>query len=341
MTGAAAAPRASVIAGLGAWLPPHQVTNADLAARLDTSDEWIRSRTGISTRHRVDRGVSTGDLAVAAGELALKAAGGGADAVVLGTTTPDRLCPATAPEVAFRLGLADAAAFDVSAVCTSFVYGLGVSVGLIAAGIARQVLLIGADTFSAILDPQDRTTAAIFGDAAGAVVLRAGDPDEPGAVSAPLLGSDGGQSDLIQIPAGGARSRVTGAAAPPGDHYFRMNGADTYRHAVERTTAVARCALEQAGWTAGSVDRFAAHQANARIVGAVADRLGIPAGERRLMNIERVGNTAAASLPLLLAESAASGRLLPGHRTLIAAFGGGLTWGAATVSWPDVPALLG
>ncbi|MDH6135462.1 3-oxoacyl-[acyl-carrier-protein] synthase-3 [Kitasatospora sp. MAA4] len=342
MTDTASGRRASVIAGLGAWLPPQQVTNDDLAAYLDTSDEWIRSRTGISTRYRVDPGTSTGDLAVAAGELALKAAGGiGVDAVVLGTTTPDRLCPATAPEVASRLGLVDVPAFDISAVCTSFLYGLGASVGLIAAGMAERVLLIGAETFTSILDPRDRTTAAIFGDGAAAVVLRAGDPQEPGAIGPLLLGSDGTQSDLIQIPAGGARTRNSTVPPPPEDHFFRMNGSDTYRHAVERTTAVARTALERAGWLPEQVDRFAAHQANARIVNAVADRLGIPAGERRLANIDRVGNTAAASVPLLLAESVASGRLRPGDRTLIAAFGGGVTWGATTVVWPDVPALLG
>ena len=336
------APRrgAAVIAGLGAFLPPNTVTNKDLAAYLDTTDEWIRTRTGIATRHRVDPGTSTGDLAVGAGALALKAAGGaGVDAVVLGTTTPDRLCPATAPEVASRLGLTDVAAFDVNAVCSGFMYGLGTAAGLIAAGIARRVLLIGAETFTSILDPQDRTTAAIFGDGAGAVVLRAGDPEEPGAVGPLLLGSDGNCSDLIRIPAGGSRQRSSGTTAPPEDHYFRMEGGDTYRHAVERTTAVAGAALEQAGWSVGQVDRFADHQANARIVGAVADRLGIEPGERRLANIDRVGNTAAASLPLLLAESVADGSLRPGHRTLLAAFGGGLTWGATTVVWPDAPAL--
>ncbi|MET9595084.1 beta-ketoacyl-ACP synthase III [Streptomyces sp. NPDC006516] len=331
---------AAVISGLGACVPPRAVTNDELATYLDTSDEWIRRRTGIGTRHRVDPGTSTGDLAVTAAELALKAAGvTDADAVVLGTTTPDRLCPATAPEVATRLGLTGVAAFDVSAVCTSFLYGLGTAAGMIAAGMAQRVLVIGAETFTSILDPADRSTVPIFGDGAGAVVLRAGDPDEPGAVGRVLLGSDGGQSDLIQVPAGGSRQRASGAVAPLSDHYFRMNGSDTYRHAVERTTAVAREALDLAGWDPAEVDRFAAHQANARIIGAVADRLGIPAGAHRLSNIDRVGNTAAASVPLLLTESAAAGLLSPGDRTLIAAFGGGVTWGATTVVWPDVPAL--
>lgn len=332
---------AAVIAGLGAWLPPHVVTNDDLAARLDTSDEWIRTRTGISARRRVEPGVSTGDLATEAGRLAIRACGDSRiDAVVLGTTTPDLRCPATAPQVASRLGLTGAAAFDVSAVCTSFVYGLGAAVGLISAGIARRVLLIGAEAFSTILDPADRITAAIFGDGAGAVVLRAGDPAEPGAIGPVVLGSDGEHSDLIMIPAGGARQRSAGTEATPADHYFRMNGPDTYRHAVERTEQTARTALDLAGWHPDQVDRFAAHQANARIVASVADRLGIPAGKRRLANIDRVGNTAAASVPILLAQSAASGALRAGHRTLIAAFGGGLTWGASTVVWPHTPALV-
>lgn len=334
-------PPAGVISGLGGWLPPHVVTNDDLTAHLDTSDTWIRERTGIAARRRASPGTATGDLAVAAGELALKAAGGApVDAVIVGTTTPDRPCPGTAPEVAARLGLTGVAAFDVAAVCTSFLYGLATASGLIAAGTAGSVLVIGAETYSTILDPGDRTTAVIFGDGAGAMVLRAGSPAEPGAVGPVLLGSDGGHSDLIQIPAGGSRQRSTGAA-PPEDHYFRMNGSDTYRHAVERTTAVARAALQRRGWSTDQVDRFAAHQANARIVDAVSDRLGIPAGHRRLGNIERVGNTAAASIPLLLAESAAAGRLRPGDRTLLAAFGGGLTWAATTVLWPDVPALTG
>jgi 3-oxoacyl-[acyl-carrier-protein] synthase III len=332
---------AAVIAGLGAWLPPRVVTNDELAAYLDTTDEWIRSRTGIAARRRVDPGVSTGDLATEAGRRALEASGDQqVDAVVLGTTTPDRRCPATAPEVASRLGLTGAAAFDVSAVCTSFLYGLGVSAGLIAAGIARRVLLIGAEAFSTLLDPADRVTAAIFGDGAGAVVLRAGEPEEPGAIGPVVLGSDGENSDLIMIPAGGSRQRSAGTEAGPADHYFRMNGPDTYRHAVERTTAASRTALELAGWQPDEVDRFAAHQANARIVGSVADRLGIPAGKRRLANIERFGNTAAASVPILLAQATASGALRPGHRTLIAAFGGGLTWGASTVVWPHTASLV-
>jgi 3-oxoacyl-[acyl-carrier-protein] synthase III len=329
---------AAVLAGLGAWLPPLDVGNAEIAGRLGTDDAWIRSRTGIARRRRAAPGTSTGDLAVEAGRLALKASGeASADALVLATTTPDRPCPATAPETAARLGLTGIAAFDISAVCTGFLYGLAVAAGLIAAGTAERVLLIGAETYSTILDPEDRDTAVIFGDAAGAAVLRAGDPAEPGALGPVVLGSDGGRADLISIPAGGSRQRSSGRPPGPRDHLFQMAGRDTYRHAVERMTAAAEQAVALAGWRAADVDRFAAHQANARITAAVGQRLGVPA-ERRLSDIERLGNTAAASIPVLLAESVADGSLQPGHRTLLAAFGGGLTWGATTLVWPTAVA---
>ncbi|HEY3608751.1 MAG TPA: beta-ketoacyl-ACP synthase III [Pseudonocardiaceae bacterium] len=329
--------RHAVLCGAGAWLPPQLVTNEDLAAYLDTSDEWITSRTGIHARHRVSPGMATGDLATEAGALALKSAGAAeVDAVVLATTTPDRLCPATAPEVAARLGLTGVAAWDVSAVCSGFLYGLASAAGLIAGGGADRVLLIGAEAFSTIIDPNDRTTAVIFADGAGAVVLRAGRADEPGAIGPCVLGSDGGNADLIQIPAGGARRRSTVDA----DRYFTMRGGEVYRHAVERITDCSLRALARTGWRVADVDRFVPHQANIRICAAVAERLGVPA-EKQVSNIDRVGNTAAASIPLLLAQAAADGRLLAGDRVLTAGFGGGLTWGAATLTWPDITAFAG
>ncbi|MFF5360243.1 beta-ketoacyl-ACP synthase III [Streptomyces scabiei] len=326
-------PRAAVLTGLGSWLPPDTVTNADLEATLDTSDAWIRSRTGIATRRRVSPGVSTSDLAVEAGLKALKSSGsGGADAVVLATTTPDELCPATAPDVASRLGLAGVAAFDVSAVCAGFVYGLATAAGLVATGVADRVLLIGAEAFSTLIDPGDRSTAAIFGDGAGAVVLRAGDPDEPGAIISLVLGSDGGGNDLLNVPAGGARRRV-----PTEEHsrYLRMQGREIFRFAVRHMAAACATAAEQAGWQLSDIDRLVAHQANARISNALGDALGVPP-EGRASNIERVGNTASASVPLLLDEDNASGALSEGQRVMITAFGGGLAWGAATLVWPSL-----
>lgn len=328
--------RAAVLCGIGSYVPPDEVTNEDLARRLDTSDDWIRSRTGIARRRVVAPGTATSDLAVEAGLRALKSAEDGrAGAVVLATTTPDQPCPATAPQVAARLGLGEVPAFDVAAVCSGFLYGLASSAGLIAAGVTDRVLLIAADAFTTIINPEDRSTAVIFADGAGAVLLRAGSPEEPGAVGPLVLGSDGGLSHLIEVPAGGSRQRSSGREPTREDRFFRMVGRDTYRHAVERMTATSTEAAERAGWRPCDVDRFAAHQANARILEAVSERLGIP-GERRLSNIARVGNTGAASLPLLLAESVAEGRLTAGHRLLLTAFGGGLSWGATTLIWPEV-----
>lgn len=269
---------AAVICGIGGYVPPGVVTNQDLTSRLDTTDKWIRSRTGIASRHVISPGTATSDLAVEAGGLALASAGGEPpDAVVLATTTPDRPCPATAPEVAARLGLDGAAAFDVAAVCSGFLYGLATASGLIVSGTVRRVLLIGADAFTTIVDPADRGTAVIFADGAGAVVLRSGDATEPGAVGPLVLGSDGRLSDLIEVPAGGSRQRSSGRPPAPGEEYFRMRGRETYRHAVERMSAASRTALETAGWEIGDVDRFAAHQANGRILTAVAEELGVPA----------------------------------------------------------------
>ncbi|MFF9145949.1 beta-ketoacyl-ACP synthase III [Streptomyces sp. NPDC014861] len=335
----AVAGRAAVVAGIGSYVPPDVVTNEELTRRLDTTDEWIRSRTGIATRHVVSPGTATSDLAVEAGLRALKSAGSDeVGAVVLATTTPDHSCPATAPAVAARLGLTGVPAFDVAAVCTGFLYGLASASGLIAAGIADRVLLVAADAFTTIIDPGDRTTAVIFADGAGAVVLRAGEPGEPGAVGPLVLGSDGTRADLIEVPAGGSRQRSSGRPAAPEEHYFRMRGRDTYRHAVERMTATSVEAVERRGWTLDGVDRFAAHQANARILAAVADRLEIP-DERRLSNIEHVGNTGGASLPLLLSQAAQDGRLTAGQKVLLTAFGGGLAWGATTLHWPDLDPL--
>ena len=318
---------AAVICGAGYWLPPLVVTNAEICARLETTDEWILSRTGISTRRIAAPGVATSDLAVEAGTRALKSAGSGAvQALVLATTTPDRPCPATAPEVAARLGLTGIAALDVSAVCSGFLYALATAAGFVATGVADRVLVIGAETFSTLLDPLDRATVPIFGDGAGAVVLRRGSAAEPGAIGRVVLGSDGDLRDLITVETGASRQQ---------SGYFRMRGREVFRHAVERMSGCVRTAADAAGWGLADVDRVVAHQANARITAAVAARLGIPE-DRWAQNILEVGNTAAASVPVLLAQAAASGFLTAGHRVVLTAFGGGLTWGAATVVWPEL-----
>ncbi|MCF6521800.1 beta-ketoacyl-ACP synthase III [Streptomyces sp. JJ36] len=333
---ASAHPPAPVLCGLGTWLPPHVVTNDDLSRELDTSDEWIRSRTGIGRRHVADPGTATSDLAVEAGRRALKSAGlDAADTVVVATTTPDRPCPATAPLVASELGLGTVPAFDVGAVCTGFLYALATAAGFLAAGSAGTVLVIGADTYSSILDPADRSTRAIFGDGAGAVVLRAGDPDEPGALGRVELGSDGRGCDLITVPSGGSRDPIRAETADRADPFFRMEGKKVFRNAVERMAESSQTAAERLGWGVGDVDLLVAHQANIRIMHAVADRLCLPRS-RCHVHLDRVGNTAAASIPLALADAAATGRLQPGDRIVTTAFGGGLTWGAAALRWPDV-----
>ncbi|RMB84842.1 beta-ketoacyl-ACP synthase III [Streptomyces shenzhenensis] len=327
---------AAVLCGLAGWVPPRVVTNDELAERLDTDDAWIRTRTGIRRRHVAEPGQATSDLAVAAGRLALRSAGtDSVDAVIVTTTTPDRPCPATAPVVATRLGLAGAAAFDVGAVCTGFVYGLATAAGLIASGVARRVLLIGADTYSTIVDPLDRTNAIIFGDGAGAVVLRAGHADEPGAVGHFDLGSDGAHEELITVAAGGSRQRATGGEPTHAERHFAMRGKEVYRHAVTRMAASARTALSEAGWKTDDVDHFVPHQANLRILHSVADDLDLPR-ERCVANIDAVGNTGAASIPLALADAVARQRIRAGERLLLTAFGGGLTWGSCLLTWPEL-----
>jgi 3-oxoacyl-[acyl-carrier-protein] synthase-3 len=328
--------RAAVIAGIGSFLPSRAVSNAELAERLDSSDEWIRSRTGIGRRYFAEPGTTTSDLATGAAERALKSAGQtSVDCVVLATTTPDRRCPATAPLVATRLGMSGIAAFDVSAVCTGFLYGLATGAGLIATGGAERVLVIGAEIFSSILDPTDRTTSVIFGDGAGAVVLRRGDAAEPGAVGPIDLGSDGDGRDLITVRGGGTEQRLAGTEPDPRHEYFEMAGKEVFWRAVQRMRASSAAVLDRAGWTPADVDRMVCHQANARILASLADALGIDR-DRAISDIAEVGNTAGASIPLAMDRALTAGRLRPGHRLLLTAFGGGLTWGATVLTWPDI-----
>ena len=303
---------------------------------LDTSDEWIRRKTGVVRRHVAARGMATSELAVEAGQRALKSAGlDMVDTLVLATTTPDRPCPATAPEVAARLGLGTIAAFDVAAVCSGFIYALANGAGLIAARIADRVLVIGADVFSAILNPGDRTTRAIFGDGAGAVVLRAGNVHDVGAIGPFTLGSDGGGSDLITVRAGGSRMPYGVDDSSKSDQYFVMQGQSVYRQAVEKMAQSTTHVLELAEWSVSMVDWLVCHQANRRILNSVAARIGISV-ERCLSNIDEVGNTAAASIPLALAHGVECEALRPGDRVALTAFGGGLTWGSTLLRWPEI-----
>ncbi|MEV5448339.1 beta-ketoacyl-ACP synthase III [Streptomyces sp. NPDC052535] len=330
--------RASVVAGIGSCLPSRCVTNAELERTMDTSDAWIRARTGIAQRYVAEDGTHTSDLAVGAAERALKSARltpDAIDAVIVATTTPDRPCPATAPTVAARLGAGPITAFDVAAVCSGFLYGLAAGSGLIASGAAERVLVIGAETFSRILNPEDRSTSVIFGDGAGAVVLRAGEADETGALGPLRLGSDGTGVDLITVPAGGPPRPGETAPADSADRYFTMEGKRVFWLAVQRMGECAASVLDRAGWRLEDVDWLVSHQANHRITARLADEIGIPR-QRSVGNIAEVGNTAAASIPLALDHAHAQGTIRPGDRILLTAFGGGLTWGAAALTWPAI-----
>ncbi|MEU1055497.1 beta-ketoacyl-ACP synthase 3 [Streptomyces sp. NPDC005876] len=326
---------AAVLCGLGSWLPPAVVPNGELAERLGVTDAWIYQRSGVRSRRRADDGTATVAMAAEAGARALKSQGHGqVDAVLLATATPDRVTPPCAPEVAARLGLTGAAAVDLSAACSGFVYGLSIAAGCIAARTFERVLVIGAETMSAVVDPEDAVTAPIFGDGAAAAVVRAGDPGEPGALGPFVLGSDGGGAELIHIPRGGSRTRYRYTAEEPHAH-VRMDGREVFRRALEHLDGALTRAVEKAGWTPAEVDRFAVHQANARISRSLAVRMNVPE-ERWLSNIAHVGNTSAASVPMLLDHAVRDGALAAGERVAVAAFGAGLTWGATTLVWPEL-----
>ena len=323
---------AAILEGLGTAVPPRVVTNDDLALVMDTSDEWIRTRTGIHQRHVATMDTVTSDLAIEAGAAALKSAGtSDVDAVIVATTTPDRLCPGTAPTVAAGLGLSGVGAFDVAAVCSGFVYALATGAGLIAAGITQRVLVIGAETINRFTDPDDRSTSVIFGDGAGAVVLRSGHADELGAVGPFDLGSEGEGADLIKVPIGGSRQPSSRPVERSGDHFLSMEGREVYRRSIPAMVESSRKVLVKGGWRVEDVDRLVGHQANIRILDAVARGLGIPE-ERCAINIDKYGNTAAATIPLALADAG----LRPGDKVLLTAFGGGLTWGSALLVWPEL-----
>ncbi len=319
------------IAGLGAHLPTRVVTNDDFARRLDTDDAWIRSRTGIRERRIAEPHEATSDLAIAAGAKAIADSGIDASqlgAVVVCTTTPDHPMPGTAPIVASGLGLAGVQAFDLQAACTGFVTGLEV-VGALVAASGVPALLVGADTLSRIVDPEDRATAVLFGDGAGAVVLA---PDRRAVLGPFESGSDGDLAAILRVEAGGSRLPATPELVAAGRHQITMQGGEVYRHAVERMAASSLAVLARAGLAVDEVDLVVGHQANARILDAVARRAGFDA-ERLHLTVGRHGNTSAASIPLALADARDTGRLHPGDVVLLTAFGAGLTWGSALLTW--------
>jgi 3-oxoacyl-[acyl-carrier-protein] synthase-3 len=315
--------RTAVLAGLGTCLPRQEVDNAALLARLDTSDSWIRERTGIAARRIAGADVSVCDLGHAAGENALKAAGlATVDAVVVATSTPDRPLPAVGPRIAGTLGLGAVPAFDLSAACSGFLYALTVSAGLMATGVADDILLVATEKYSDIVDPADRNTAVLFGDGAGAAVLRSGRRGDQGALLGVDWGSDGTGGDLIYVP-------------ERHDGYLSMAGKRVYLKAVEHMTGSTLRVLDRCGWATGEVDTLVPHQANKRIIQAVAQRLSLPES-KALCTLERTGNTAAASIPLALAQGQANGTLGPGDRVVLTAFGAGFAWASAGLVWPEI-----
>ena len=327
--------RRSLLVGQGAYLPARVVTNAELAASVDTSDEWIFKRTGIRQRHVAAEGEMTSDLALAAARRALDSAGvaaGDIDLIVLATTTPDDTFPATATKVQAGLGIHQGAAFDVQAVCAGFMYALAVADNFIKAGQAQRALVIGAETFTRLLDWNDRSTCVLFGDGAGAVVLEShqgdGGAGDFGILSTHLH-TDGRQRDILYVDGGPSSTRKVG--------YVRMNGKEVFRHAVGKLAAVMEEALAGHGLTPSAVDWLVPHQANQRIIEGLRTKLDLPA-ERVVSTVERHANTSAASVPLALTASVEAGGVKSGDLVMFEAIGGGLAWGAGLVRIGRPPA---
>ena len=324
--------RASVD-GWGIAVPERLLTNADFEERVDTSDAWIVERTGIRERHVAGPEDTTASLAVDAGTAAIKHAGITPDAVdllIVATATPEQPVPHTGAFVGEGLGLR-CGSFDLGAGCAGFVYTLVVGSSLLTAGGLDHVLIVGAETLSRIIDPDDRATCVLFGDGAAAAVLGRAADDGPGLLAWDL-GCDGSAAGLLAIRAGGSRMPATPETIAAREHYLKMAGQEVFRRAVRVVVDSARVTLERAGVSASDVAWFVPHQANIRIIDSAANRLGV-ARERTIVNIDRYGNTSAASIPLALAEAAEDGRLRDGDLVLMSGFGAGMTWGSALLRW--------
>jgi 3-oxoacyl-[acyl-carrier-protein] synthase III len=320
----------SHVIGCGSYLPATVLTNHDIAKRVDTSDEWIRARTGIHERHIAAPGEKTSDLAFEAVKAAMKDAGVGADEidlVVCATTTPDETFPSVATNIQARIGMTRGAAFDVQAVCSGFIYALAVADNFIRTGQAKTILLIGAECMTRLLDWTDRTTCVLFGDGAGAMVLRAGtgngDPSDRGVLNTKIF-SDGRLHDLLYVDGGPSSTQTTG--------HLRMQGKEVFRHAVTNIAAAIESSAAEAGVHVRDVDWFVPHQANQRILDGTARKLHI-SPSRVISTISHHGNTSAASVPLALCTAVADGRIKRGNLVLLEAMGGGLTWGAGLLRW--------
>ena len=320
----------AVVRGVGHYLPSRVVENSEFEDKVDTSDEWIRARTGIERRHFAAEGETTSDMGAAAGRAAIADAGMTAadiDAVIVATSTADLTFPSAATMVQAKLGISKGFAFDVQAVCAGFVFAMANANALILSGQAQRVLVIGAETFSRILDFTDRATCVLFGDGAGAVVVEAaegaGTPEDRG-ILATDLNSDGSYKDLLYVDGGVS---TTGTAG-----HLRMQGNQVFRHAVEKLAATAHTALDKAGLTSADVDWIVPHQANLRIIAATAQRMQVPM-ERVVVTVQDHGNTSAASIPLALSVGKARGQIKQGDLIVTEAIGGGLSWGSVVLRW--------
>lgn len=310
----------AVVAGCGVALPEERLTNADLERRVDTTDAWIVERTGIRERRVAGPDDTTASLAAAAAAAALKDADlttDDVDLLLVATTTPDQQVPATAARVQDVLGVR-CGALDVNAACAGFVYGLGTAAALVESGRAEHVLLVGAEVLTRVVDPDDRGTCILFGDGAGACVVSRAEGQGDAGVLSWDVGCDGSASSLLEVPVG--------------ERYLRMDGSEVFRRAVRVVVDSARKALEDADMAPEDVALFVPHQANVRIIHAAADRLGIPM-TRAVVNIDRYGNTSAASIPIALAEAKDEGRMADGDLVLLSGFGAGMTWASAVVRW--------
>ena len=320
------------IVGVGSYVPDKVVTNAELSKLVETSDEWIVERTGIKERHVADPGQAASDLALPASREALEQAGidpADLDLVVVATVTPDMFFPSTGSLLASELGAADAAAYDLSAGCTGFMYALAQGYGTVAGGLARNALVVGAEALSKIINWHDRATCVLFGDGAGAVVLG---PVPEGGFKGFELGSDGEGGKELSIPGGGSRNPASAETVAQEMHFLQMNGREVYKFATRVLVSSAESLLDEIGLTVDDIDLYVPHQANKRIIDYAASKLGIPE-EKVFVNVDRYGNTSSASIPLCLAQGVREGRLRGGTRVLMTGMGAGLTWGSAYTVW--------
>ena len=311
------------ITGLGGHVPERVITNHELAQLVDTSDEWIVERTGIRERRIAAETEALSDISLPAAQQALEQAGKDIDLLIVATVTPDMMFPSTAAILADRLGAADAAAYDLSAGCTGFMYGLAQAYGMVAAGLARRALVVGGDVLSRILDWTDRSTVVLFGDGAGAVVI---EPSDEAGFLAFELGADGAGGEHLWLPGSGSRR------FEEPDGLVKMNGREVFKFATRVLVQSAEAVLDRYGTNVGDVDVYVPHQANVRIIDHATKKLGIPS-DRVVINVDRYGNTSSGSIPLALAEAQADGRLRAGSLVLMTGMGAGLTWGSALMRW--------